>query len=165
MKKMTSEPWWEAVYKTRNPNIVVFEQRDRYFNSKFFLGKVSPQEDSYIILPLDSLLIPNKKKVVLNATLQKIREMRSFCKPNPNKDEQLIPTHLYGSVSDAIEATEYYPNGDIFVDLSTFQEHEVERRQIGKYRGEMFKPIDLKFTIRKTEDGAKVSVQYETNDK
>jgi hypothetical protein len=157
-------PIEEAIFKTDNPEIKVSELKDAYLESKFHIMKKGRNGEYQHIEP-DFLLFSNKNEVSLTATLEKVRKACYFGHQNRNEDSQDV-SNLYGNISHAYEFFEHGADGTVRQILRIFDENGLaEERIIEEYKTNVTDgPATCNLTVRRTDDGAKVSVEYQTKD-
>ena len=160
-------PYEEAIFKTDNPEIKVVEMRDSYLKNKLVLARKDPRgDDSCFYVPLETILIPNRKRVTIDSKLSSVRRGFYFGPDKECEDAQGEP-NMHKNISHAFEYVTHYVNGKKTHTLCIFDEDVmVEERVIEESEAPFMDNANesRKLVIRKTEDGAKVSVQYEVKD-
>jgi len=155
-------PRKELVYRTDNPDIKIFQPETGHVG---FYVKVKSRSVYYVADPA-TLLLPDKKEVTLHATLESMRtNIREFCYPFNEGDSTQESLDLSENVLGVFEYNEYKPDGtykhivDLVLPDETFDTTEVYERKC-----EPYEPLKATIKIQRTENGARVSVEYEVKD-
>lgn len=159
-------PFEEAILKTENPEIKLLETEDGFLGEKFRIMKKDTVGGGYICVPPEDILIPDKKEMTINSKLDCVRKTFYFGNQERDEDCQKLP-NLYKNITHALECFEHDVNGRqthklcIFDENGLAEERVIEETETGVSHN---RQAIRNLLIRKTDNGTKISVEYEVKD-